>query len=76
MCLFPLLQQGGRECDWSLCSSNDISAHWVYQGLKSRGLNPIDMVFAEVLPFNLSLEHRVGGGGVSARITLADGIAP
>ena len=56
-----------------LCSSNDISGHWVYEGLKSRGLDPVEMVFAEVLPFSLSFEHRVGAGGVSARIALSDG---
>lgn len=56
-----------------LCSANDISAHWVYHELKHRGLEPIEMVYAEALPFSLSWEHRVGAGGVSISITLPDG---
>lgn len=56
-----------------LCSANDISAHWAYHGLKQRGLDPLEMVYAEALPFSLSWEHRVSGSGVSVSITLPDG---
>lgn len=56
-----------------LCSANDISAHWAYHGLKQRGLDPLEMVYAEALPFSLSWEHRVSRSGVSVSITLPDG---
>lgn len=56
-----------------LCSANDVSAHWAYDGMKRRGLKPIEMIYAEALPFSLRWEHRVGADGVSISITLADG---
>lgn len=56
-----------------LCSANDIPAHWAYHGLKQRGLDPIEMVYAEALPFSLRWEHRITGSGVCVSITLPDG---
>lgn len=56
-----------------LCSANDVSAHWACEGLKRRGLKPIEMVYAEALPFSPRWEHRVGADGVSISITLPDG---
>lgn len=55
-----------------LCSANDIPAHWAYHGLKQRGLDPVEMVYAEALPFSLRWEHRVSARGVSVSITLPD----
>lgn len=56
-----------------LCASNDISALWAYQGLKARGLEPLELVTAEMLASSLRWEHRVGADGASIDITLADG---
>ena len=56
-----------------LCSANDQSAHWAYDGLKRRGLKPLEIVYAEALPFSLRWEHRVGADGVSISVTLPDG---
>src|SRR6185369_1777074 len=56
-----------------LCSANDISAQWAYHGLKRRGLDPLEMIYAEALPFSLSWEHRVTADGASINLTLPDG---
>lgn len=56
-----------------LCSANDISAQWAYHGLKRRGLDPLEMIYAESLPFSLSWEHRVTADGTSINLTLPDG---
>lgn len=56
-----------------LCSANDISAHWAFNGLKRRGVDALEMVYSETLPFSLSWEHRLRGDGASIRITLSDG---
>ena len=56
-----------------LASQNDAAALWAYQGLRSRGLNPIELVFTEMLPFALRWDHRVSAAESSIAITLADG---
>ncbi len=55
-----------------LCSSNDLSALWAYEGLKIRGLAPLELVRAEVLPY-VRWEHRLGADGVRINMTLPDG---
>lgn len=56
-----------------LCPSNDVAALWAYQGLKARGLAPLELVRAEELAYSVRWEHRLGPGGVHVAITLADG---
>jgi hypothetical protein len=56
-----------------LCSKYDSSALWAYQGLRRRGLLPLELVTDEMLLQTRKWEHRVGTSGVSISITLADG---
>jgi hypothetical protein len=56
-----------------LCSAYDIPALWAYQGLRARGLAPVELVSAELLTNTLRWEHRLGSAGVSINISLADG---
>lgn len=55
-----------------LCPSNDLAALWAYQGLKSRGLAPLELVSAEMLAYALRWEHRLSTKSMSVEITLAD----
>lgn len=56
-----------------LCASNDAAALWAYQGLKARGLAPLELVKAEMLEYDVRWEHRVGAEGALVNITLSDG---
>ena len=56
-----------------LASQNDAAALWAYQGLRNRGLYPLELVFTEMLPFALKWDHRVSAADLSIAITLADG---
>jgi hypothetical protein len=56
-----------------LCSAQDVSALWAYQGLQARGLRPLELVTAEMLPYSLKWDHRLGAAGAGTSITLADG---
>jgi hypothetical protein len=56
-----------------LCSEHDLSAIWAYQGLRRRGLLPLELVTGEMLIRGCKWEHRVGGSDASISITLADG---
>jgi hypothetical protein len=56
-----------------LCHADDLAALWAYQGLKARGLSPVELVSAESLAFSLRWEHWIDSEGASFRITLADG---
>jgi hypothetical protein len=56
-----------------LCSSNDVSAHWAFNGLKRRGVDGLEIVYSESLPFSLTWEHRLNDRGAMIRITLPDG---
>jgi hypothetical protein len=40
-----------------LCSEQDVSALWTYQGLQARGLRPLELVPAEILPYSLKWDH-------------------
>lgn len=57
------------------CELNDASALWAYQGLKSRGLEPIELLSAEMLAYSLHWEHRLGYDAPSINIILSDGRA-
>jgi hypothetical protein len=56
-----------------LCNSEDASALWAYHGLKARGLEPIELISAEVLSYSLCWEHRLRGDLATIDIKLADG---
>jgi hypothetical protein len=56
-----------------LCSAQDISGLWAFQGLQLRGLRPIELVTAEVLPYSLKWEHTLGASDPSISVTLMDG---
>lgn len=56
-----------------ICSSQDASALWAYQGLRARGLIPMELVTAEMLTINARWEHTVGVDGANFNVTLADG---
>lgn len=55
-----------------ICESGDKSALWAYQGLKFRGLEPLELVTNDALAHGVHWEHRVGTAGVYTEITLAD----
>jgi hypothetical protein len=56
-----------------LCASDDVSAFWAYRGLKSLGLEPLELVTAELLAISLRWEHRLGNSEPAVAIDLADG---
>ena len=56
-----------------LCSSNDVSALWAYQGLRRKGLDDVRLISSEMLGYGLRWIHRVGSNGATVDITLADG---
>lgn len=56
-----------------LCMSKDVSTLWAYQGLKARGLEPLELVTIEMLGQGVRWEHRLGSDGVFVDITLGDG---
>ena len=56
-----------------LCTSYDHAAIWAWDGLRSRGLNPVELVTAESLAFSPAWEHRVGSDGAHIKIALQDG---
>jgi hypothetical protein len=56
-----------------LCPSDDVSAFWAYRGLSSLGLEPLELVTAELLAISLRWEHRLGQSEPIVRIDLADG---
>lgn len=56
-----------------LCKADDVPALWAYQGLKARGLTPLELVSADVLTYALRWEHRLRDNQVSTEITLANG---
>lgn len=56
-----------------LCEKDDRSALWAYLGLKTRGLQPIELVSSDVLAYSRRWEHRLSGHSASIEITLFDG---
>jgi hypothetical protein len=55
-----------------LCESNDASAHWAYEGLRDRGLAPIELVTADMLA-QARWVHCIGQAGAKVAIDLPDG---
>ncbi len=58
-----------------LCHSGDVAALWLYNGLRQRGLKPLQLVSAEVLACSRLWEHRLAAGHTTVDITLHDGRA-
>lgn len=56
-----------------LCNVQDTSVLWAYRGLRSRGLEPVEVVSAESLVYSISIEHRIATNNFGTRITLVDG---
>jgi hypothetical protein len=56
-----------------LCSGHDAAAFWAYEGLRARGLLPLELITGEMLLKSRKWEHRVDATGASISITLADG---
>jgi hypothetical protein len=56
-----------------LCHTYDTGALWAYRGLKARGLEPLELVTAEVLAYSVRWAHRVASDDSSIDVTLADG---
>jgi hypothetical protein len=56
-----------------LCSAQDASAIWAHQGLRRRGLLPLELVTGEQLLRSRKWEHRLDASGAHISITLADG---
>jgi hypothetical protein len=56
-----------------VCPAADLSALWAYRGLRARGLEPLELVAAEVLAHALRWDHRLGTTGTTIEIELADG---
>jgi hypothetical protein len=56
-----------------LCGSNDQPAIWAYEGLKAAGLEPLEVVSAEMLGAAESWDHFVGKEGAHIDIKLPDG---
>lgn len=56
-----------------LCSATDQAGIWVYERLRARGLDPLELVTAEVLSAGLRWCHRLDSRGVDIEVELADG---
>lgn len=56
-----------------LCSAADKSARWAYEGLRKRGVKPLELITSEELAYSRLWEHRVGEETPSIKIVLADG---
>jgi hypothetical protein len=56
-----------------LAPAADSSALWVWQGLRGRGLVPVEFVSVELLVRSPRWVHRLGGAGESTAVVLSDG---
>jgi len=56
-----------------ICEPEDLSALWAFQGLKRRGLAPLELLSPEILANSLRWEHRIDSQGARIAIKLADG---
>ena len=56
-----------------LCESYDESALWIYEGLKSYGLDPLELITSEVLSYSMYWKHKLSSEGVNTEISLTDG---
>lgn len=56
-----------------LCADGDRSARWAFEGLRKRGIAPLELVTSEELAYGRLWEHRVGKQTPSVKIVLSDG---
>ena len=56
-----------------LCASHDFPALWAYEGLKGRGIAPLELIGVEALVCSLRWEHRLATDDGRVRIEMADG---
>jgi hypothetical protein len=56
-----------------LCPDYDSPARWAFEGLRARGLAPLEFVSAEALTRSRRWEHRVGADGADVQFELPDG---
>jgi hypothetical protein len=56
-----------------LSAASDAAARWACQGLKARGLEPLEWISQEALAEASRWEHRLGAQGTGLAIGLADG---
>lgn len=56
-----------------LCNAKDTAALWAYQGLKARGLHPVEIVSAESLIYSKSIKHCIEPRHTRTQIKLTDG---
>ena len=56
-----------------LCERFDTVALWVYEGLKARGVNPLEMIVADSLSYLTVWDHRIATAGVTVEVILPDG---
>jgi hypothetical protein len=55
-----------------LCHSDDPCVPWAYEGLKQRGLAPLELVTSEMLGPSLRWNHRVGADPARIRVSISD----
>ncbi len=56
-----------------VCGSDDAAALWACEGLRRRGLEPIERIWFESLAHGVGWEHRLEDGRVWTGIVLGDG---
>lgn len=56
-----------------ICEPTDMAALWAYEGLRRRGMAPLEIMSTEALVCSLRCEHRVGTDGASIVFEMADG---
>src|SRR5262245_3348414 len=56
-----------------LCELHDLPAIWAYQGLRTKGLAPLELVTPQLLLASPCWEHRLGLDGVHIAIDLPSG---
>jgi hypothetical protein len=58
---------------WTIfCTPEHCAAVWALDGLRRRGLQPVELVTTETLAFATAWEHRVGSDGAHFKIALQD----
>jgi hypothetical protein len=63
-----------RSASWLLfCGPNDLPALWAYEGLKKRGLEPLELVTEDQLGIGCRWLQRIDDRGTTADLMLTDG---
>jgi len=56
-----------------ICEPTDMAALWAYDGLRRRGIAPLEIISTEVLVCSRRCEHRIGTGGASIAFDMPNG---